>query len=209
MEILLAGDLAFIASDSPIRRISLNGNLTGFDLNGESLGGLLFAEDLDGDGDTDDPTALWVDGRVRSLRVAGSVGGDVLVASDVGRLTTAGDLLGDVYVTGSLRRAAIGGDLGEAGDLFDVAGDLYRLSVGSRREPGAVWADVSVGGDVRRFSAGPIYGTVAVTGDLGSLTTTSELLTGTGQTDFIFDNPDPDPDGELIVAGRIGGVRWV
>ena len=56
------GDIAFIAADLPIRKIQVKGGVSGYDLNGLSLGGIDFAEDIDGDGQTDDATAVYSEG---------------------------------------------------------------------------------------------------------------------------------------------------
>jgi hypothetical protein len=136
------------------------------------------------------------------------VAGDLLVGGDLRHLAVMGNVTADVHIAGSVRSVAIAGSLGGPGDVLAVVGDLHSVGIGTRREPGAVWADVAVGRDLARFRAGPIHSTITVAGDLRSLLTTSEVVPGVGDTDFIFANDSSEPDGELIVAGQIGRVEW-
>ncbi len=97
----LSGDIGFIASqDAPIGSISLKTSITGFDINGVTLSpGFGAAADVDGDGKTDDPTAILVTGSgpTASIKIAGDLGGSIilpgaLASLDVGGTTTNADI---------------------------------------------------------------------------------------------------------------------
>lgn len=176
---------------------------------------------------------LRVDGTagglsIGSRRDGGGVFGDIEVGGSLKTLMVAGDVSANVVVHGDVSRAAVWGDLGDVGTTFQVDGLLRNLSVGSRRAAGDLLGDlvvgadvtrvaiygevrgeVTVGGGLRGFTGGLICDRITVAGDLGSLATASEVLPGVAPVDFVFDNPDPLPDGELTVGGAIGRIRSI
>ncbi len=70
------GEIAFIASNAPIKSLQTNAVMAGYDLNGQSIGGFEFAVDIDGDGETDDAMALYCDGAVQTFKLTADVTGD-------------------------------------------------------------------------------------------------------------------------------------
>jgi hypothetical protein len=52
-----------------------------------------------------------------------------------------------------------------------------------------------------------ITSSITVAGNLKSLTTTSTPVAGVDPVDYVFQNPDPEPSGTLVVEGTIGKVR--
>jgi hypothetical protein len=219
------GDLSFIASDAPITNLRIAGPIAGYNLNGLSLGGTDFNPDMDSDGHSTDLTALYVQGSLRTARVSGEVDGDVLVGGSVNILQTTSSLLGDLHIAGQAATVRIGGDLGVADGLFQVDGLLKSLTVGSRAVTGHLfsevlvqgdltkaaifgdlWGDVEVTGNLGTLTARHISSTISVAGNLKSLTTTSTPAVGVAPVDYVFQNPDPEVDGQLLVTGTIGRV---
>jgi len=82
-----------------------------------------------------------------------------------------------------------------------VQGDLTKAAVF-----GNLWGDVEVTGSLGALTARHITSTISVAGNLKSLTTTSTLAVRVAPVDYAFQNPDPEVDGELLVAGSIGRV---
>jgi len=94
--------IALIASNARVGAISLKTGATGHDVNGQTLGGLLFDADLDQDGDTGDATALWLPAGGGTVTFRGDTAGEI-VTGDVGTLNVfRGRVLGDVRVFGAL-----------------------------------------------------------------------------------------------------------
>jgi|GEM_PF-2247604 len=90
------GELSFISvQDGVISNLRLKQSLAGFDLNGATLpGGFVFPDDVDGDGRTSDPTALYFGG-----------------ANDARVFRADADLTGDVVYSGALRSILVRGDV--------------------------------------------------------------------------------------------------
>jgi hypothetical protein len=175
------GALSFIASDAPITNLRLRGPVEGHLLNGRTLEGFTFLSDIDGDGDVRDHSALDVSSDLRTLRVSGSLAGDVVVAGSINSLQTTGALTGDLLIGGSAGTLRIGGDLGSVGGHLSIAGDLNRLSVSSRAGGANLLGDLEVGGDVRgiaigsRALGGDAQGDIEVWGSLRTLTVAGDL----------------------------------
>ncbi|MCD6391997.1 MAG: hypothetical protein J7M40_00665 [Planctomycetes bacterium] len=88
------GTVAFIASEAPIRAVDIRGSITGFNLNGLELGGIIFPEDIDGDGDVGDLTALYISGQdargysTKRLSVKGGIlDSEIVVTGAFGNIT--------------------------------------------------------------------------------------------------------------------------
>ncbi len=146
-------DIAFIAADAPIGKIKLKSGMDGYNLNGLTLGGLDFPDDIDGDGAVDDLTALctpnyigslktdravnadiWLggqDGKGRSLGSLktkyGGYHGDLVATGDVGKVKLGAGLGSGIYVGGSISKMKLGGSLN--GAEIDAAGGLSKLKV--------------------------------------------------------------------------------
>jgi hypothetical protein len=129
------GDVAFIAADAPVKAIQVKGGMGGYDLNGLTLGGLTFDADVDGDGDGDttDHTAIYCSGPIGSIKMDGSVSGDVWIGgADAKGLalksysSKSGGYQGDFTAAGDVGKFTLGGDF--LGDL-NVAGDLGKFDV--------------------------------------------------------------------------------
>jgi len=140
------GGLSFIASDSPVSRLILKGPVTGYDLNGMTVGGIALDADIDGDGQTDDPLSIGVQGGLLKARLGGAVGGDVLVDGPVRSIIMTGGLAGDLLIGGDARVVRIGGAVG--GEV-EVDGGLKTLLVA-----GALSDDLYIGGDLGRAAFG-------------------------------------------------------
>ena len=95
------GDLAFIASDAPVKTIKLKSGMSGFPLNGRELGGMTFDTDLDKDGDTTDATAIYTPANVKTVKLFGDVEGDLVIGGTLSKLIVKdGDFRADLRVEG-------------------------------------------------------------------------------------------------------------
>ncbi len=145
-----AAPVAFLAADSAIGSVKINSGLAGFDLNGRTLGGLTFADDMDGDGDSADPTALYAAGAVGKIKVRGAVSGDVLVGGTSGRASLGkfgvkdGGMAGDLVAEGGMGKVKLEGAFTGA---MDVGGSLGSLNI----KGGDLDGLIRVGGDVGKL----------------------------------------------------------
>lgn len=211
----MAGDLGYVGG-----QVSVGG----------VLGKLTVTSKL---GSADLLSDLAVGGSAGTIVVGSKTfGGDALGGIEVDgllkSLTVAGALQGDVVVHGDLAKAVVGRDLGVGGGTFQVDGALTSLTVGSRSATGHLLSDLLVGVDLTKVAIfGDLRGQVQVTGNLGSLvarhitnsitvvgdlkslTTTSTLAVGLSPVDYLFQNPDPEADGELLVTGSISRLTQV
>ncbi len=86
-------DLGVIVSSVFVGHVKIKGDITGVNINGLRIAGMVVEEDLDGDGDGDDLTSVFVaDGRMQTLEVAGATGGDIVVPGGVSTLKILGDI---------------------------------------------------------------------------------------------------------------------
>ncbi len=85
------GDIVFLATNGAIGKSRIKGNVTGYDLNGQTLGGVTFAADVDEDGDTDDLTGIYSGASARWLAILGDVTGDIVTQARLRRLRVVGD----------------------------------------------------------------------------------------------------------------------
>lgn len=85
--------VAFIFSNAPIGSINLKGDVTGFNINGLNLGGILLADDIDSDGVYDDQTAILINsGYTNSISSNGDIVGDILAPGGLAKLTLKGSV---------------------------------------------------------------------------------------------------------------------
>jgi hypothetical protein len=152
------GDVGFIASDSSIKSTDLKGNVAGFNLSGQTLGGVTFTDA------TTAPTGFYDTDGAHSIRVHGDLSGDVFlggtgVTGDVlGRLrVSGGDLSGGVTVDGNAHKVKVRG--GNFSGSLNVTGNLDRLVI-ARNDAGTggtlmAGADITISGmlDSGRISA--------------------------------------------------------
>ena len=76
----LAGEITFIISNSRINSVDMKESLAGFDLTGMFLPELQFDDDIDGDGQSGDPLALYVGaGALKALTLRDGVTGDMVL----------------------------------------------------------------------------------------------------------------------------------
>lgn len=98
-----SGNIAFILSTAPVGSATINGTITGFDLNGFAITGVSLEDDLDGDGLTNDPVALlFPDEFVSNLRIMGDVNGDVIAPGGFGIVTVTGNVTNADFVSTAL-----------------------------------------------------------------------------------------------------------
>ena len=153
------GTLAFIAANCQIGNVMLKGGMTGFNLNGKTMGGLTFLADIDGDGDTTDGTAVYSGGGLAMLMVRGSgtVAGDVVTQGRLGMVlalgvTIAGDITSGASIGNviGLTGGAITGSVRSAGSIGMVMSSGGIGSAGSEiRAATTVGNIMALGGDVR------------------------------------------------------------
>ncbi len=81
-------EIRFIYSSAPIESMSVQGSITGFNLNGLLFGETLLAEDVDGDGSLVEMTSVLINSGVSSkINVKGTLGGDFLAPGGLRSLT--------------------------------------------------------------------------------------------------------------------------
>jgi len=97
-----SGGVGFIVSNASVNTINLRGDLTGFDINGLTLGGMALPSDIDGDGSSTDLTSAFIDGQAWRAVVRGDVGGDIVAEEGVGRIVVRGDMEEASIVAGAL-----------------------------------------------------------------------------------------------------------
>jgi len=154
------GDVAFIASDAPIKSIQLRGSLSGYGLNGLTLGGIALPADIDGDGDTDDTTAIYSAGAIGSIKVDGDALGDVWIG--------AADAKGMALKSFQSKYGGYHGD-------FTAYGDVGKVSLGSD-----FGSSLNVLGSLKSFQlkGGNFEGELNITGGLGKLDIKSDKTGG-------------------------------
>ncbi|MFW6189807.1 MAG: hypothetical protein ACOC7T_05165 [Planctomycetota bacterium] len=194
------GDIAYIVSDAPIGRVALRSGVTGQDLNGKTVNGIPMPDDIDGDGETADPTAVYSAGDLGSLIVFGDVGGDVVGAGDLTTLSVlGGDLVGDVRLTGS-----------EIGRV--VAHPRYSRATGTR-EGGAIRGDVEGPDGVGMVVAlgGGIHGRVDSNGEIRVVSAfgpiTDAVTAGAGLR--MVRATGGDVAGPVTVTGELGTLMAI
>ena len=188
------GDLAFLAWDAPTKTIRLKSGIAGYDLNGVTLDGFAFEPDIDGDGVTDDRTALWSPTDVRAVTLGGDVAGDIVVGAHLRSLVCRAALAGDVMIGGVLNRldavSVAGGTLRAerfgslkvreelSGTLSARGGDRKGLSVATilAAQIEDLWVDVPYG--IKTIKAAQWEGGGLSAGWVRSLTTTGNRKAG-------------------------------
>jgi len=169
------GDIAFIASDSYVKSISLKSELVGHDLNGLALGGIAFDDDIDGDGVDSDATAIYGVHGVGSVTTYYEIAGDIWVAGadSKGRslksLTVKYDgMSGDLFTSRDVRSIKLGGDLAST---VNIGGSLSKLTIKGGDLTGDVTVDdfvgkVSVSGQRNKATGQYVGGSVTDTASL-------------------------------------------
>ncbi|NOZ19573.1 MAG: hypothetical protein GXP25_00630, partial [Planctomycetes bacterium] len=152
-------DLSFIACMGDVFMVNLYSGISGYDAGTVLAGeGLVADPDLDGDGSTADPTALYADGYLGTVQLTGDVGGDVIAVGT--------DPLGR-----AMRMVKIKGQLTAE---INGQGDLYQIMLIGGANNGAV---TTTGNVTVLLSAGNVTNsTIDVPGNL-------KLLKVVGVTD--------------------------
>ncbi|MFO8006548.1 MAG: S8 family serine peptidase [Candidatus Brocadiia bacterium] len=213
----VSGPFKFIASDSAIERISLNGGVSGALLNGQSLGGILFPLNIDGDTSLADRSSFYTTGYLGDVSLGGALSGDVWIGSadgtgyGLGSLTVNnGGFYGQMNVPGHAGPITVGGDVvtnwpgiqisGNAG-MFTAAGSLFSgpVSIGGNLAGldlgGSLAWDFGVGGNCGAVDIdGVLSGNFTVGGDV------PDLRVGTGMFGGLV-----DVGGDLDTA-YLGGM---
>ncbi len=171
------GDLAFIASDAPIKSIALNSGMTGFDINGLTAGGLVIPQDIDGDGTASDSNAIYSEGAIGKMTFTGDIAGDVFIGGTdpkkglaFGSISSkTGSLTGDLLAMGGGGKFSLGGSF--ASDMR-VEGALAGFQLKGGKGGGGDFcagANLTVGGLLKsvkittceEFSGGDAFGIYA------------------------------------------------
>lgn len=192
-----AGNIAFITSSAPVGTITLNAPLTGFNLNGVVAPGLVFNEDIDGDGSQDDLTAIFVQsGFTSSIILRAGVTGDVIIEGGIGTAN----------VGGTARNADFDGGVAPSNTvssfIFATASDVeVRITNPISSIRAAQWLDT--GGRQERIAATSI-GSVNITGDARN------ALPGDFEASIDLTSvPQNRPIlGSITIAGSIFGSDW-
>ncbi len=155
------GDLAFIASDAPIKAISLKSGMAGYNINDLTLGSYVLPGDVDGDGITTDSSAIYCVGAI-------------------GKLSFTGDVAGDIYIGGKdpKKGLAFGSLQSKTGGLN---GDLLAMGAGGKLSLGGNFvSDAYIHGPLAglQISNGSFAGQLHVMGGLGKLAVTGWFCSG-------------------------------
>jgi hypothetical protein len=196
-------NLAFIVSNATIRSVVLAGGVTGCLLNGLGVGGLQLDQDLDGDGNMADTTAIWCSQALSSISLGGTATGDISAAS-VGTVTVKNGDLGEVRSAGSIGNiSVVGGNL--TGSVVAAAGTVGNITVTGV----ATWqADPEIpqlgqGSVVGGNITSPAIHANAVKGkSIGNITLTAGSL---GSLNQPVDIRAVDANGDTV-AGGIGNI---
>ncbi|MHC5033867.1 MAG: S8 family peptidase, partial [Planctomycetota bacterium] len=145
--------LAFLAADSAIKSVKLKTGFGGYNLNGLTLGGIVFGADIDGDGVTTDPIALYSSGAVGKVNLMGDSFGDAYMGgTDSKGLSTRsfktkrGDFAGDVRGVGGAGKLDIGGNyLGTMAFAAGVSNVRIRGDLGTATPTQLPVPSVSIG----------------------------------------------------------------
>jgi len=166
-----AADLSLFASDAPVGLMLLNGGVAGYDVNGQSLGGLDFPVDIDGDGDTADLTGISIDGKLGTTIIGREIAGDV-VADGLGLLLTrTGGLSGDLRFTGDGGPIILNGNLR---GRIETTGGLSFVSVRMATD-----AQIDLGGRLGFLSVtGACSNTTLNVDSLGGMVVTGDFTRG-------------------------------
>jgi len=203
------GDLAFIVSDAPVKKISLKSGIEGYDVNGMTVGGIALPADIDGDGRVDDPLALFISGadsKGRALKgkftAHDTVAGDMVFEGHANKIKIRdGDLDGDVVAHGDMDEISI--RHGDGNGDVTVDGRLRKYRVKGLYNP-ALKAYVSGGNISGDIAAESIRDIRATGGDLsGTVTATGADTRGCGIRSIGANRGDVTGD----ILSLTGGIR--
>jgi hypothetical protein len=218
--------ITFIVTDSEVSELQINSRLNGRDLNGLYLGsGLRLADDVDGDGELQDPSGFIGAQGVRLANLQRSPMADFVTGDDVDTLvingvrsvegeTTVGGDLGLVYsrpsldaslrALGRIDTAILAAGTTAEGRIFAGAGTGDITSYGALLGGAAVVGDaesIMVHGDVGGAEDGGA-GDIVVSDDLGRLTVANGSITASG------DGPRIDVGDEMGALEIYNGDLW-
>jgi len=226
------GDVAFIASAAPIKSIQLKSGMTGYNINGLTLGALSLPGDIDGDGDITDATAIYSTGAVGKVTLTGNATGDIWIggkdskglalssfsnktggyhgdlvaAGNVGKMALGGTYAGQMRISGSLSGLQIkGGNLAGSVLVQSVAGKLSVAAMTNKQ------TGLTTGGDIT--SGAHIYAGVSLSG----LSVSGSLIGGSTDDADLVQIFSPligsvSVGGNItdsrILAGAVLGADW-
>ncbi|MBM4036588.1 MAG: tandem-95 repeat protein, partial [Planctomycetes bacterium] len=207
----LPSNVAFIAADAPLPSLALRSSLTGYNLNGLTLGGVPFAPDLDADGDPNDPSALWVQGSVAKLSLVGDLAADAIVQGSLPSVKITGSVAGDLRTTGSLGKASVtGGWTGAVSVSWvssaKIGGTLSGVWTATGRDPSKGFSVGSLA--VGRWGAGSILAAGVGPGLDGAYFTGDDAVLGGGVgklTILAYDKASGSPFG--LLAPLFGSIK--
>jgi peptidyl-prolyl cis-trans isomerase A (cyclophilin A) len=193
------GDIAFIVCESAIRSIRIASPLSGFNLNGFSVPGIILPEDTDGDGDVSDAVAIFTGTglAMTTLQLLGGVNGDVVIPSGVATVVVGGLASNADFEVGSrgVTNAGTSYTFGRVVDSDIRSAD--RITVLRATE----WRD-----DAGRQSLirAPRIGPIVISGNrregIAGSFDSDITLTATGLTEPIAPS--------IVIAGDIFGAVW-
>ncbi len=214
------GDIAFIAVNSAVKSIQINGNMSGYNINGDTFGTWTIPPDVDRDGSETDATAILTR-AVPSIKVAGTVDGDVVVLGDVAgvglKSFSAGTMHGGMMTDGSAGKIALSGSLtgamqiggnlsglqirgGNLSGLVDVQGTAGKLSVAGAKNK---QTGLTTGGDMASgayIRAGVALSGLTVSGSMNLVQMCAPLITSVAVGGDVVDC--------RILAGADLGDDW-
>ena len=175
--------LGFLVSEGPVGVVNLKAGITGANINGgfPMEGCNWLPPDIDRDGDTDDLTAFYSEGHLRSFVARGDVDGDIVPGGNLNALLIfGGDMNGDVVLAGSdlgrvivrakYDRAAgdwVGGNVAEniqsadnIGAVVAIGGNITGNVESTRGAIGLIQASALWDRDDRRWVGGAVSGDV-------------------------------------------------
>ena len=141
--------MAFIASDSTITSLSLKSGMSGYDLDGLTLGGIAFPAAIDAESPSH-ATALYCTGFVSSVTLGGAGAGDFVIAgtNPVSLLSnktftiSKGGLQGDLATGGAAGAMTIGGTFAST---MNINGGVASLTITGGDFAGSLNASGAVG----------------------------------------------------------------
>jgi hypothetical protein len=180
--------LGFVASEGTVSYVSAPAGLGGADLNGwMTEGEWTFPADLDADGVTDDPVALFTPGDLWTVIALETIAGDVVAGGAAGYLQANGEgLQADLKVGGRLNMLHVpegdvrgGVDAADIGQVLAGAGSIFD---GQIRADGRIDSVMAIGGDI-----------------------VSDVISETDRIGMVMAQATWDPGGNSWRGGSVGG----
>jgi hypothetical protein len=207
----LPGSVAFVVADSAVGALALKGGLSGYNLNGLTLGGVPLGVDIDGDGNANDLTGLWTSGGVGKLSLGGNLAADAVLGGTLASMKLTGSVAGDLSVAGALSKGAVAGGWGGTTSATWIgSASLGGVLTGLVRATGA---EPRSGASVGRFTvgawgAGAILAAGVGPGLDGNWFTGDDAVIGGGLGKLVIGPHDTAHDHDFgVLAPFFGSVR--